>query len=292
MLRRTLPALVLLSCATPPTQKITFEEAMGWSESQLRVQSIAPDDPLASQQVAQALETFIAESQREPGVPKGAPMPDARITQWSRFLSVVDVFVQLPGGRVSLLDSMRMQLRVEDAVNTDGQRYGDIPETLIARIQQAQKALSRQRAMAFGVRKHGAFIWPLPSVMVTSPFGERVHPIRGESSFHKGVDLAASTGQPVVAAADGFVEYAGPHGGHGNHIQIRHSKIAVTRYSHLQEIVIESGIMVHQGDTIGLAGSTGHSTGPHLHFQLSLNDEDVDPLPYMPHIRTPVVSPE
>ncbi len=261
---------------------------MGWSAAQARAQAIAIDDPNASAEVARRLAEFVAESQVEPTVPRGAPMPETRAAQWQRFLDSVDVFLQLPTQKTSMLDSMRMQLRIEDAMNTDGQRYGDIGSELVARIQLSQKLLARQRSRAFGQVRHGPFIWPLASILITSPFGERIHPIRGESQFHHGVDLAASMGQPVISVADGFVEYAGPHGGHGNHVQIRHSKIAVTRYSHLSEILVESGSMVHQGDTIGLAGSTGDSTGPHLHFQLSLNDEDVDPVAYLPTVRLPV----
>jgi murein DD-endopeptidase MepM/ murein hydrolase activator NlpD len=112
-------------------------------------------------------------------------------------------------------------------------------------------------------------IFPLPMpASITSVFGWRVHPISGESSFHAGTDLAAPMGTPVLAAFPGQVETAGFMGGYGLSILLQHQQgSAATRYAHLSEIYVQPGQWVSQGAIIGLVGSTGNSTGPHLHFE-------------------------
>ncbi|NJM64859.1 MAG: peptidoglycan DD-metalloendopeptidase family protein [Acaryochloris sp. RU_4_1] len=112
-------------------------------------------------------------------------------------------------------------------------------------------------------------IFPLPMpASITSAFGWRVHPISGESSFHAGTDLAAPMGTPVLAAFPGQVETAGFMGGYGLSILLQHQQgPTATRYAHLSKIYVQPGQWVSQGTLIGLVGSTGNSTGPHLHFE-------------------------
>ncbi|NJK61149.1 MAG: M23 family metallopeptidase [Oscillatoriales cyanobacterium SM2_1_8] len=139
-----------------------------------------------------------------------------------------------------------------------------------------------------GVPSQGdrAIVFPLSiPVAIGSAFGWRVHPIHQTERFHSGTDLAAPEGTPVVAALSGTVEIAGWLGGYGLTIVISHPNALETRYAHLSEILVIPGQTVQQGMPIGLVGSTGVSTGPHLHFELwqKLGTEwtAIDPGPYL-----------
>jgi murein DD-endopeptidase MepM/ murein hydrolase activator NlpD len=113
---------------------------------------------------------------------------------------------------------------------------------------------------------------------LTSGFGERFHPILGYERFHAGVDLGAAWGSPIVAAADGQVVSAGWRGGYGQAVSIAHSGGLETLYGHMSRIAVHSGELVHRGELIGYVGSTGLSTGPHLHFEVTRNGRPVNPL--------------
>ena len=112
---------------------------------------------------------------------------------------------------------------------------------------------------------------------VTSGFGSRFHPILGYRRMHAGLDLAASYGSPIVAAADGRVVSAGWSGGYGNLVRIAHLGGIQTMYGHMSRIAVASGTMVHQGQLIGYVGSTGLSTGPHLHYEVLKGGRPVNP---------------
>ena len=113
---------------------------------------------------------------------------------------------------------------------------------------------------------------------LTSSFGERFHPILGYERFHAGVDLGAAAGTPIVAAADGKVVSAGWAGGYGQAVAIAHADGIETKYGHMSSIAAYAGELVHRGDVIGYVGSTGLSTGPHLHFEVMKNGRPVNPL--------------
>ena len=126
------------------------------------------------------------------------------------------------------------------------------------------------------------FIWPCPSsTRITSPFGNRSQPTEGASTYHKGIDIGASTGSTIVAAADGTVVTAAYSVTAGNYIMISHGNSIYTVYMHCSKLLVSVGDTVKQGDTIGLVGSTGVSTGSHLHFGVSVNGEYVNPLNYV-----------
>ena len=112
---------------------------------------------------------------------------------------------------------------------------------------------------------------------ITSRFGRRSSPINGEESFHNGIDIAASIGSAVAAAADGYVLYAGPARDFGNCVIITHGAM-VTAYAHMSETTVKAGDMVVRGAMVGRVGSTGRSTGPHLHFEVRSGGKPVDPL--------------
>lgn len=113
---------------------------------------------------------------------------------------------------------------------------------------------------------------------LTSGFGNRFHPILGYQRFHAGVDLAAAAGTPILAAADGRVRNAGWSGGYGQEVEIAHGAGIETRYGHMSRIAARIGEVVHKGQVIGWVGSTGLSTGPHVHFEVMRNGRPVNPL--------------
>lgn len=122
---------------------------------------------------------------------------------------------------------------------------------------------------------------PVEHVTLTSDFGMRTHPVLGGRRAHKGVDLAGPTGTPVYATADGTVGMAQWFSSYGNYVQIEHGAGLETRYGHLSGYTVEAGQKVHKGDLIGYIGSTGRSTGPHLHYEVRVDGEAVNPIPYM-----------
>ena len=112
---------------------------------------------------------------------------------------------------------------------------------------------------------------------ISSGFGERFHPILGYHRFHAGLDLAAAAGTPIVAAADGKVVSAGWAGGYGRLVAVVHAGGIETKYGHMSRIAAYAGEAVHRGDVIGYVGSSGLSTGPHLHFEVTKNGRPVNP---------------
>lgn len=120
---------------------------------------------------------------------------------------------------------------------------------------------------------------PIDGARLSSGFGTRKHPILGYAKAHKGVDFAAPRGTPIKAAGDGVVERAGPWGSFGNYIKIRHANGYKTAYAHLNGFArgVRAGARVDQGDIIGYVGTTGRSTGPHLHYEVHLNNVQVNP---------------
>lgn len=127
------------------------------------------------------------------------------------------------------------------------------------------------------VHRAGGLTRPVPGT-ISSNFGNRVHPILRFERFHSGVDFRARRGTPIVAAADGLVSGAGWAGGHGRQVRLAHANSVATSYSHLSGIAVEPGMRVRRGEVIGFVGSTGLSTGPHLHFEVRKNGRPVNPL--------------
>ena len=128
----------------------------------------------------------------------------------------------------------------------------------------------------------GQMLYPFAgSYPVTSPFGWRIHPIHGDKRFHTGVDFGTPMGTPIIAVLDGVVTLAGPGGGYGNVVFIKHANGLSTVYAHLSTISVKQGDFVKRGQVIALSGNTGASTGPHLHFEVRVNGTPVNPLPYL-----------
>ena len=116
---------------------------------------------------------------------------------------------------------------------------------------------------------------------MSSSYGMRVHPVLGRMRMHKGIDLPASTGTPIRATADGVVEKADWFGGYGLCVELEHGANMETRYGHMSRIAVAEGQSVRKGDVIGYVGSTGRSTGAHLHYEVRIAGEAVNPVPYM-----------
>lgn len=134
----------------------------------------------------------------------------------------------------------------------------------------------RQTLVAVPVRK------PVTGeVDMSSPFGMRLDPFNGRAAVHTGIDLRGDIGEPAHATAAGKVTIAGREGGYGNMVEINHGNGLSTRYGHLSKILVKVGQTVHTGETIGLIGSTGRSTGPHLHYETRINGEAVDPQKFL-----------
>lgn len=128
----------------------------------------------------------------------------------------------------------------------------------------------------------GVLQWPTPGYTnITSPFGNRIHPILKTKKFHTGIDIGAPNGKNVIAAGAGKVITAGTLGSYGKAVIIDHGGGIMTLYAHNSKLLVSNGDTVSSGQVIALIGSTGASTGPHLHFEVRKNGQYVDPIPYL-----------
>jgi murein DD-endopeptidase MepM/ murein hydrolase activator NlpD len=142
---------------------------------------------------------------------------------------------------------------------------------------------TKMRAYESVLRERGytPSVWPVVGKL-ESGFGGRRNPFGGSSyEFHSGQDIDAATGDPVVAGASGKVTFVGWQNGYGQLIVIDHGGGLTTRYGHLSHIDVSQGQWIERSQFIGRVGSTGRSTGPHLHYEIRINDEPVDPLQYL-----------
>lgn len=184
-------------------------------------------------------------------------------------------------------------LRKRALADAQAARADDLKEYAAAQaaskaLAERLRALARARALAaardnisIARPSNARFIWPTNG-QLTSSFGWRTHPIYGDSRFHAGIDIGASYGSDVWAADAGTVVYAGWSSGYGNLVLISHGTVGgkdlTTGYAHQSEILVSNGQQVGRGQPVGRIGSTGNSTGPHLHFEVRLNGEPVDPM--------------
>ncbi len=142
--------------------------------------------------------------------------------------------------------------------------------------QELSKAIHDQQ----GILAATPSIWPTKG-KVTSRFGWRTAPTTGASTYHKGIDIGKNNGAPIVAPADGTVTFSGRQSGYGNCIEIRHANGITTMYAHMKSYTVKRGQKVKRSDVIGYVGSTGRSTGPHLHYEVRVNGVPVDPMKYI-----------
>lgn len=141
--------------------------------------------------------------------------------------------------------------------------------------------LTRNATTADWIRANSApNLWPVEG-QVTGSFGERIDPFNGEGAFHSGVDIGSTYGHQVIAPADGVVVFADFLGGYGKALMLDHGHGISTRYGHLSGYAVTPGQHIHRGDVIGFVGLSGRSTGPHLHYEVRINDTPVNPYKYL-----------
>ncbi len=299
-------ALALLSaCATPAGTTWEDDRADGVGPAQSRLEdhtnrapvkavTIVPKSEADSTdfvEVSRQLELQILRftAQRNAvalSLPRAKLWPKPMLELWTRTLAALEKAYDVPRGALSrrILIQTRVSLEVE--LDLTQRRFGPAPTELADRVNRiyVQVALHLRAKPHEDPRPRRRYAikleWPLAPVIVTSPFGYRRDPILGfeEIRFHSGVDLGGDRGDVVVAAAEGRVTYAGWLGGTGRTVIVQHAGGYVTMYGHLRRVMVAHGAHVRPGTTIGLLGSTGRSTGPHLHFEVRFGGTPIDPL--------------
>jgi murein DD-endopeptidase MepM/ murein hydrolase activator NlpD len=155
----------------------------------------------------------------------------------------------------------------------------DLLGVLGARLDTVRKVQENQKALVAAT----PYIWPLFDSWLSSSYGRRADPITGEAEDHTGLDLSADRGTPVHATADGTVESAAYNGGYGNSIVLEHGFGIETRFGHLSAYAVSVGQKVKRGQVIGYVGSSGRTTGPHLHYEILINGSPINPLRMLAH---------
>jgi len=191
------------------------------------------------------------------------------------------------------LQSQKDQLDSDKAALASAQsRVKEIRDNAAAEVKRLEEESNRiqqelsKMTSQWGDYEGGAMAWPVRGP-ITSPFGMRIHPITGQYIMHTGIDIGVATGTPVHAAADGIVYYAQWNtGGYGNLVMIDNGVDAngntiVTMYAHNSSFAVSKGSVVKRGDIIAYAGSTGNSTGPHVHFEVRVNGTPVNPMNWL-----------
>ncbi len=171
---------------------------------------------------------------------------------------------------LALSDSTMLQMRLHEL--SAAMDYRD------AQLEALDDVLSRRHQEDPKVLLSGM---PVREGIETSPFGYRSDPLNGRPSFHPGIDFAAPEGSGIYATAAGLVTWAGPRTGYGQLIEIKHGGGVLTHYGHCQSVLVHPGDVVSSGQLIGRVGSTGRSTGPHLHYEVVRDGEPVDPASFI-----------
>lgn len=168
----------------------------------------------------------------------------------------------IPGARPQIGDLSLMLKSLQSQIDLSGSQLSALENVILSR-QLGQEIHPEGRPVSTGY--------------ISSGFGERVDPFTGGEEFHEGIDFAAPQGTPIRAVAAGIVTFAGPRGGYGDMVQIDHGNGYSTRYGHAEKVLVHVGETVQRGDEVALLGSTGRSTGPHVHFEVLKNGHEVNP---------------
>lgn len=285
-----LPILALTACAARAPQKLKYNEVFRAPE-RLQPTRAANQEKRKQEELAAAtslelqasLIAFAHRARTHRAELRDAPLSSEQIRNWDEVMTAVDELLQRPPRETSSYDVIRARVTLEAELELDARNHAELPAELVSAVELRMARLGFRMAELRRLKLrpnllHPDFIWPVSPVAVTSLFGKRLHPIARTYKPHNGLDLAAGFGQEVYAAARGTVLIAEWVGGHGNHVRVQHANGVVTAYSHLADILVPPGAVVKQGQPIGLAGSTGVSTGVHLHFELWVNGQPVDPL--------------
>nr|WP_155747548.1 M23 family metallopeptidase [Scytonema sp. UIC 10036] len=185
---------------------------------------------------------------------------------------------QLQGDLIQRLSSDRLALlAAESQLERDSQALESLIQKKVAEEEERLKTNSRNSVI---IRGTGIFAYP-SNGSTSSPFGWRTHPVLGYRRFHAGLDFAASYGSTIRAADSGTVIFAGWYGGYGKAVIVNHGKGITTLYGHSSELFVSEGQTVERGQAIAAVGSTGLSTGPHLHFEVRKNGTPVNPMNFL-----------
>jgi len=280
-----LPLLSMLAaCASAPPAKESWAEA-GFAASE--AEENASEIPVSAEELAARarLGPLAVATQSFGGAERvlrsqnlGRSMPVEAVRTWSALFSTIDR--ALAGHlRASRNDLLRARVAAAAELAADRAAYRGMPEGLDAAVEARVRGLANRLHGRRPPRVDDSFAWPVHPVVITSLFGPRLDPIDHQSwKRHEGVDIAADKGELVTAAARGVVVEAGPRRGYGLLVAIRHDDGAITRYGHLSQILTARGLTIERGGALGLAGSTGRSTGPHVHFEVWRHGRAQDPL--------------
>lgn len=230
-----------------------------------------------------AAEGKVAVAQR--GLQSAQAQLQAQEQEQQRARNQLDILAQERSNLVAVADAQRRHVASEVAQIEDlsASQEAELEALIVERQREleAQREAARRAAGIVGTTSApGALAWPV-SGTITSPFGYRRNPFGGGMEFHQGLDIAAPMGTTITAAAAGTVISAGWYGGYGNYILIDHGGGMATGYGHCSQIFVSVGQQVQKGQAIGAVGSTGVSTGPHVHFEVRINGKAVDPAPYL-----------
>lgn len=223
------------------------------------------------------IETSLYGSAARAGIPSAVIADMIRIYSWN-----IDFQRDIQPG-----DKMEVMYEAEETEDGEYAKFGNIlyanltvggKDVQIYRYEMADGRVDYFQPSGFSIRKT-LMKTPIDGARISSGFGPRRHPVLGYNKMHKGVDFAAPTGTPIYAAGDGVLEYAGRFSSYGNYIRIRHNSQLKTAYAHMHRLGkgMKVGARVGQGDVIGYVGTTGRSTGPHLHYEVMLNSKQVNP---------------
>jgi murein DD-endopeptidase MepM/ murein hydrolase activator NlpD len=273
-----------------PEAVLDIDAANDLGASLQYMQAMVSADQRQAQQIEALERKYEAALERLDGL--RAAQDEARATRGTerdRVAELVDERQQVAtrleeqaGEREALLAELESDADRYAAAIDDLEAESDAIKDQLAEIAAAEEESSAASTPSSGAgtpeESSGSFQWPVNGT-ITSGFGYRTHPVTGTSRLHAGVDFGAPTGTPIVAAAAGTVVSAGWQGGYGNAVIIDHGGGEATLYGHQSRLAVSSGTRVSRGEVIGYVGSTGLSTGPHLHFELRIDGVPTDPMP-------------
>ncbi|MCC4246895.1 peptidoglycan DD-metalloendopeptidase family protein [Stappia indica] len=234
----------------------------------------------------------------QPQAPANPPAPDQRVElidnvnaaldrmdgEAHAALDVIAVTAERDAATIAdTADELGLQLAGVKADLASGQGGPFVPlagsdfDSRIERAEKALLALSQVKDAARGI----PLASPVPGAELSSSFGPRVDPFLGRMAMHTGLDFRATTGVTIRAPAPGKVIFAGRNGGYGRSVEIRHPSGVVTRFAHMSRVSVSEGDTVSTGDPLGAVGSTGRSTGPHLHYEVRVNDRPLNPIRFL-----------
>ncbi len=277
--------LALILNATSLGELLTVVDDIGEimeSDRQLEEEYMAAREK--TEAVKQEYEDYKAEIQE-----KQAVLRDEQVQLEKDIEEATNLMRELEGDIENRQEEIDAIAAAEDAANAEIDKL--VAELERQREEERKQQQQQQQQQGGGggggggggtaINPSGSFIWPTTSTVITSPYGRRVHPVTGQvGKMHTGVDIGAGAGEPIYAADSGSVVLAAENGGYGNCVMIDHGNGYVTLYGHMSSIAVGKGQAVSQGEVIGYVGSTGITTGPHLHFEVRQNGGTVDPMSF------------